>query len=62
MLFEARRLASDCVSDSQTPMSRHPQDFRLVRIAEFDDNSGVLIPLAVPEFIADLSEFKVKEV
>ena len=54
---EARRLCADVVNDVQTPMSRHPQDFRLVRVAEYDDNSGVLKPLSVPEFIADLSEF-----
>lgn len=59
---EARRLASDCVNDAQTPMSRHPQDFRLVCIGEFDDNSGKITPLACPKFIADLSEFKSKEV
>jgi len=59
---EARRLAADCVADAQTPMARHPADFRLVRLGEYDDNSGKLIPLAVPEFVCDLSEFKPKEV
>jgi len=59
---EARRLAADCAADSQTPMSRHPADFRLVRIGEYDDNSGKIVPLAVPEFVCDLSEFVKKEV
>jgi hypothetical protein len=59
---EARRLASDCVNDAQTPMSRHPADFRLVRLGEYDDNSGTLIPLSAPEFVCDLVEFKPKEV
>ena len=58
---EARRLAADCVADLQTPMARHPADFRLVRIGTFDDNSGVIVSLPVPEFVADLVEFK-KEV
>ena len=58
---EARRLAADCVADPQTPMARHPQDFRIVRIGEFDDNAGVVKSLVAPEFIAELSEFK-KEV
>lgn len=59
---EARRLAADCVADPQTPMARHPADFRLVRIASFDDNSGMLSPLDVPVFVCDLVEFKSKEV
>ena len=49
---EARRLASDLVADGQSPMSRHPEDFRLVRLGEFYDNSGELSPLAQPEFVA----------
>ena len=59
---EARRLASDCVADSQTPMSRHSADFRLVRLGTYYDNSGQLFPLNSPEFIADLNEFLSKEV
>jgi len=59
---EARRLAADVAADPQTPMSRHAADFRLVRLGTYDDNSGTLIPLDCPEFVADLSEFKSKEV
>ena len=59
---EARRLAADCVADRQTPMSRHPADFRLVRLGSYDDNSGSLFPLSVPEFVCDLTEFQSKEV
>lgn len=58
--MEARRLLSDVVADGQTPMSKHPEDFRLVRIGEYNDNSGALSPLAQPEFIADAMEFKAK--
>jgi len=54
---EARRLASDVVADQQTPMSKHPSDFRLVRIGEYDDYSGKLSPLASPEFVCECSEF-----
>jgi len=42
-------------------MSRHPADFRLVRLGEYDDNSGKLFPLDSPEFVCNLSDFK-KEV
>lgn len=57
---EARRLMADVVADSQTPMHKYPEDFRLMHIGEFDDNSGLLSPLATPEFIADAIEFKSK--
>ena len=50
---EARRLLSEVVNDKQTPMGRHPEDFRLVRIGEYDDNSGRRPPLASPEFVSD---------
>lgn len=57
---EARRLLSDAVSDTQTVINRHPEDFRLYRLGEFDDNSGVLSPLAQPEFVCDAVEYIVK--
>ena len=40
---EARRMLTDVVADSQTPVSKYPEDFRLMRLGEFDDNSGLLL-------------------
>lgn len=53
----ARRLFSDVANDSQTDVGRHPEDFRLVRLGDFNDNSGLLSPLATPEFLCNAVEF-----
>ena len=57
---EARRLLSDVVANPESPISKHPDDFRLFRLGEFDDNSGGLSPLAQPEFLCNANEFVVK--
>ena len=54
---DARRLLADVVADGSTPISKHPEDFRLVRLGEFNDNSGLLSSLATPEFIANATEY-----
>ena len=47
MLFvhegEALRSFEDIVKNSQTLVSKHPADFRLYRLGEFDDVSGETI-------------------
>ena len=50
---DARRMLCDAVNNSETIMNKHPKDFRLFKIGEFNDNSGVLSPLAQPEFVCD---------
>lgn len=37
----AIRMVSDTVADPQTSLSRHPSDYILVRVGEFDDNKGL---------------------
>lgn len=56
---EARRMMSDVVRNPETQIAKHVEDFRLFRLGEFDDNSGAVLPLAQPEFIANASEFLV---
>ena len=50
---EARRVFCDITNDPQTPIFKHPKDFRLFKIGGFDDNSGVISPLGQPEFLTD---------
>lgn len=52
----AIRAFSDLVKDQQSTLSRHPDDFKLFLIGEYDDNSGELISTK-PEFLANASEF-----
>lgn len=54
---EARRVFSDVIADPQSPLAKHPADFTLYRLGEFDDNSGGLSICAQPEFICDAVEF-----
>lgn len=48
----ALRALSDVVQDKNTNISRHPGDFSLYILAEFDDNSGEFVSLERPEFLA----------
>jgi len=57
---DARRMLHDVVSNPETIISKHPDDFRLFKVGEFDDNSGVLSSLAQPVFIANAIDFVVK--
>jgi len=37
--------------DLETEIGRYPSDFELYRIAMFDDERGVVIPLEQPQFV-----------
>lgn len=41
----ALRAFTDLVNDRNTTVSRHPDDYKLVCIGEYDDVSGRLMPL-----------------
>lgn len=57
----ALRSFSDLVQDNQTNVCRHPEDFKLYCLGSYDDNSGGLISVAQPEFLANATDF-VKQV
>lgn len=40
----ARRSFADLVNDPQSSVSKHPEDYCLYRIGNFDDLSGILHP------------------
>lgn len=49
--FQARdemavRAFSDAIGDPSHPMSRHPEDYQLFYLGEFDDGSGIVTPNA----------------
>lgn len=47
-LGQATRAFADAANDPQTDISKHPEDYKLVCVGEFDDGSGVL--KAYPDF------------
>lgn len=46
--------------NKQTPPQQYPEDFEVYRLGEFDDESGVLVPIAPPERLFRLSDLKSK--
>ena len=54
----AERTFSDCCNKEGHQFCDHPEDYTLLRIATFDDESGRLDPLDVPEVIGLGSKYK----
>lgn len=53
----ALRAFSDLIQDKNTMVAKHPSDFKLYVLGEFDDNSGGLSTLAQPEFLSNALDF-----
>lgn len=53
----AIREFSDVVKDESSVLAKHPADYRLCCLGEFDNVSGILIPFVQPEFVCSASEF-----
>jgi len=53
----ATRAFADLVIDGQSNISKHPSDFKLYQIGEFDDVSGEVISSNKPIFINAAIEF-----
>ncbi|AXH78146.1 MAG: nonstructural protein [Microviridae sp.] len=56
----ATRMFSDLAADQQSIVFKHPDDFKLYFIGTFDDYSGELDRVNVPEFLATASDFMAK--
>lgn len=41
---QARRVFQDMANDESHDIGKHPEDYSLFRIGQFDDNSGELLP------------------
>lgn len=52
----ALRMFSDTAKDTSTNIGRHPTDFTLFHVGEFDDQSGAYIALATPDPLIKASE------
>lgn len=53
----ALRAFSDLVADKSTSINKHPGDYKLYCLADYDDNSGEFASLPQPEFLAHASDF-----
>lgn len=55
----AIRVFSDNVnSQEENNISKHPEQFSLFHLGEYDDSTGVIIPLEKPEVVATALEVK----
>lgn len=54
----AIRMFSETAADTNTSIGRHPMDFTLFHIGEFDDSNGQMIPEITPTPIIKASETK----
>lgn len=49
----AVRMLADLVSDLNTSVGRHPKDYTLYRVGEFDDANGELLPTVPRDHVTD---------
>lgn len=57
----ALRAFSDLVNDAGSSVGKHPSDYQLYQIGEFDDSSGLLVASNTPVLLANGGEMRVGE-
>lgn len=57
----ARRIFGDCANDPDHMFGKHPEDYTLFEIAEFDDASAVVTPAKTPVSLGLGLEYIVSE-
>ena len=53
-----RRMFGDLAVDVQTDVGKHPEDYALYHLGDYDDVSGALVSNSQPVFVANAVEFK----
>jgi len=59
---QALRSFCDLAKDDKTTISRHPEDYSLYHIGEFDDSTSKIISYNEPRFLARATEYLPKPV
>ena len=54
----AMRTFADIVNDPSEQMAKHPEDYTLFECADFDEDSGLFIPLSTPHSLGNGIELK----
>lgn len=54
---QAIRMFGDLVNDKQSSLSKHPADYRLFCLGEFDQSSGELKGVMPPKFMCAAADF-----
>jgi len=53
----ALRGFSDAANNPESPVHKHPEDYRLFQIGDYNQESGTLIPLDHPVLCANATEY-----
>jgi len=51
-----RGLGDGIKAQGESLLAKHPEDFDLYQVAEFDDESGVVTALVPPRFVSSVSD------
>lgn len=54
---QALRSFADLVNDEKSSINKHPEDYKLYGLADYDDISGAFVSYEVPKFLANASDF-----
>lgn len=57
----AKRQFSDQINDPSTPFGKHPHDYTLMEIGQFDDQSGIITALSKPNLICNGHELVISK-
>ena len=57
---QALRAFSDLVGDEKSMVNKHPEDYKLYGLGDFDDVSGRFDSYDVPKFLANATDFQSK--
>lgn len=55
----AIRTFTDTINDENHPFNKHPEDYTLFQISEFDDENGTITPLQTKKPIGNGLDFKI---
>jgi len=55
----AKRAVSDLVNDGVSLASKHPEDFSLYRVGQFDDETGLVVSMEKVDLVCHLTSLKV---
>lgn len=56
----AVRSVQDALSDASTALAKHPEDYQLFHLADFNDETGVYTPIIPSELINQCSDLTTK--
>lgn len=57
-LATATRMISDCLADTNHPFSKHPEDYALYQIGEWDVHTGCVVSNDTPQHLINIADLR----